>query len=403
MEPDPSLFVRNVVEVFREVRRVLRKDGVCFVNLGDSYACTSNGRSAADTKAAGNDDCTFRDKPFGTAVGGLKPKDLCGMPWEVALALRRDGWYLRSDIIWSKANPMPESVRDRPTRAHEYVFLLTRSDRYFWDADSVREEAKYGRREWRGSSPHETYGAGMLGIKTKRSHVGGDPSVGRNMRSVLHLPTEPMPETHFATFPSRLITPFIKAGTSERGCCPACGAPWRRVTKPTEEYAKHLGGDWSDNQQDANEGRGHFALPDGTRSGQRGVKRGAPSLTASYETVGWQPSCACYDEQYRADYPKARRERNRRQRDLSGDWWRRVRKRAGLPHWATEPCIVLDIFSGSGTTGVVAAQLGRRAILIDLKREYLDIAARRIEKAERKRRDTTLTLPFDGPENPYGR
>jgi DNA modification methylase len=114
LEPTVDLYVEHMVEVFREVRRVLRKDGVCFLNLGDSFASSVNGGSAATTKSIGN---------------GLKPKDLCGVPWEVALALRRDGWWLRSDIVWAKPNPMPESITDRPTRSHEYVFLLTKSPR----------------------------------------------------------------------------------------------------------------------------------------------------------------------------------------------------------------------------------------------------------------------------------
>jgi DNA modification methylase len=125
--------------VFAEVRRVLRKDGTLWLNYGDSYAAAQNGRSARDTKIYGHDNRTFRDKPFSTITDGLKPKDLCGMPWRVAFALQADGWWLRSDIIWSKSNPMPESITDRPTKAHEYLFLLARSERYFYDAEAIRE------------------------------------------------------------------------------------------------------------------------------------------------------------------------------------------------------------------------------------------------------------------------
>lgn len=143
------------------------------------------------------------------------------------------------------------------------------------------------------------------------------------------------------TYPERLVEPCVKAGTSEHGCCWECGAPWRRVVEPTEEYAKALGSDWSDKARDAEEGRGHFALPDGSRSGQRGVKRGAASLTAAYRTTGWEPGCACGHEE-------------------------------------TVPATVLDPFGGSGTTALVAAKCGRNAIHIDQSKEYLELAKRRL-------------------------
>jgi DNA modification methylase len=137
LEPDFNTYIATMVEVFREVRRVLRKDGTLWLNLGDSYASSVNGRKAADIV---DDDRTFRDKPFNTAIPGLfKPKDLCGIPWRVAFALQADGWWLRSDIIWAKKNPMPESVTDRPTKSHEYLFLLAKSERYYFDQESVRD------------------------------------------------------------------------------------------------------------------------------------------------------------------------------------------------------------------------------------------------------------------------
>jgi DNA modification methylase len=172
MERTLGEHVETMADVFREVRRVLRGDGTLWLNYGDSYATSVNGRSAADTKAAGNDDRTFRDKPFSTigpiydptpsgaggsyederpgwaadrgrirAGGMLKPKDLCGIPWRVAFALQADGWYLRQDIIWSKPNPMPESVRDRCTKAHEYIFLLSKSERYYYDQGAIKQQA----------------------------------------------------------------------------------------------------------------------------------------------------------------------------------------------------------------------------------------------------------------------
>src|SRR5262245_29838194 len=129
--------VATMVGVFREVRRVLRKDGTLWVNYGDVYATSINGRSAAATKAIGNDDRVFRDKPFSTIQGHLKPKDLMGIPWRFAFAMQEDGWWLRQDIIWSKGNPMPESVRDRCCKSHEYIFLFAKAARYYFDAEAI--------------------------------------------------------------------------------------------------------------------------------------------------------------------------------------------------------------------------------------------------------------------------
>jgi len=187
LEATPQEYVASMVEVFREVRRVLRKDGTLWINLGDSYA-----------SAGGTGDTTsgFNERYFGggsregkqgqinaqrpmRARGNLKPKDLVGIPWRVAFALQEDGWYLRSDIIWSKPNPMPESVTDRPTKAHEYLFLLTKGPTYYYDADAIRET--------------------------------GNPA-GRNKRTVWEIATQPYPEAHFATYPEALIEPCIKAG-----------------------------------------------------------------------------------------------------------------------------------------------------------------------------------------------
>ncbi len=140
LEPTPQLHVEAMVDVFREVKRVLRKDGVCWVNYGDSYAGSINGRSAEDTKAIGNDDRTFRNKPINNAAGGLKPKDLCGVPFRFALAMQDAGWWWRSCLPWVKRNGMPESITDRPASSVEYVFMFTKSARYWYDASAVRRE-----------------------------------------------------------------------------------------------------------------------------------------------------------------------------------------------------------------------------------------------------------------------
>jgi DNA modification methylase len=222
LEPDLHSYVAAMVGVFREVRRVLRKDGTLWLNLGDSYAASVNGRSAADTKALGNDDRTFRDKPFSTVGNGLKPKDLCGIPWRVAFALQADGWWLRQDIIWSKPNPMPESVTDRCTKAHEYLFLLSKSERYYYDAEAIKE--KVGEETRRQQTFRGGCYTNNTAFNNSHDYAGhapysdGDPSLrGRNKRSVWEVTTQPFSEAHFATFPFALIEPCIKAG------CPADG------------------------------------------------------------------------------------------------------------------------------------------------------------------------------------
>jgi DNA modification methylase len=215
MEPTYQEHVAAMVAVFREVRRVLKKDGTLWMNYGDTYASSVNGRSAADTKIAGIDDRTFRDKPFSTVQGVLKPKDLCGIPWRVAFALQEDGWWLRQDIIWHKPNPMPESIRDRCTKAHEYVFLLSKSERYFFDSKAMQEPAIGGAR---GSKFHTgKTGEHQLGRAQKERGPGNwgvaNGVETRNRRSVWTIATKPFKEAHFATFPPELPEICIKAGT----------------------------------------------------------------------------------------------------------------------------------------------------------------------------------------------
>jgi DNA modification methylase len=250
LERTPGEHVEVMGTVFEEVRRILKPEGTLWLNYGDSYATTANGRSAADTKAAGNDDRTFRDKPFSTvgpvyeanyaktvrgeftagdrmskietsgrimAGGVLKPKDLCGIPWRVAFALQDRGWWLRQDIIWSKPNPMPESIRDRCTKAHEYLFLMAKSERYYFDFEAIQEDAAYP--EGAGNkAPYEVPGQ----RHGENSNLGGSVhKIGarekRNRRSVWQVNTQPFPEAHFATFPPALIEPCILAGCPEGG------------------------------------------------------------------------------------------------------------------------------------------------------------------------------------------
>jgi DNA modification methylase len=234
LEPTPALYIAHLVEIFREVRRVLRRDGSLWLNIGDSYNSGGNGwRPGNPAKNHGNSN---RD---GVAAPGLKPKDLIGIPWMLAFALRADGWWLRSEITWAKRAPMPESVTDRPTMATEKVFLLTKAARYFYDAEAVAEPTV-------SLDPdHPSYRPNSVGIAQngrKEFHAKNETSMrsysnaGRNMRNWWLLGPSPYPEAHFATFPPEVPRRAILAGTSERGVCAHCGAPWARVVEKTTTF-----------------------------------------------------------------------------------------------------------------------------------------------------------------------
>jgi DNA modification methylase len=203
LEPTPDDFVAAMVEVFCEVRRVLKDDGTVWLNLGDSY--NGSGPSGGDGKQytnIGSQGTTTK------RVAGLKRKDLIGIPWRVAFTLQADGWYLRQDIIWHKPNPMPESVRDRCTKAHEYIFLLSKSPKYYYDADAIKEPAAYAG-ESRGGSTNR-YEQNEAGMDCREYDT-------RNKRSVWSVCPKPFREAHFATYPPDLIEPCVLAG------CPAGG------------------------------------------------------------------------------------------------------------------------------------------------------------------------------------
>lgn len=358
LEPTPEAYVERMVEVFREVRRVLRPDGTVWLNLGDSYVSGQGGRQSAvgelpptirrdrpDPKArpelenapSGWAERAVTTRTYPGRDSGLKPKDLYGLPWRVAFALQADGWWLRSDIIWAKPNPMPESVTDRPTKAHEYVFLLTRSARYFYDTDAVREPSD-------GRTWHDVMGSPRVGVPGQskqdghgRRHAGfneryftAPPPSQRNLRSVWSIATEPFPEAHFATFPKALVVPCVKAGTSEKGCCQECGAPWRRISERAVAFTSGSGRAGN--------------VPDGKHAGSVQAKSGNYDIrmgpVVEAKTTGWRPTCAHDAEPI--------------------------------------PCSVLDPFAGSGTVGVVALRLGRSFIGIELSPEYAEMARRRI-------------------------
>ena len=231
LEQTPDEYVAGLVQVFKEVKRVLRDDGTAWINLGDSYASVKsrysqkpqslNGGKPQDNEFHGNKPDLYHHKEF-----GLKDKDLIGIPWMVAFALRADGWYLRQDIIWHKPNPMPESVRDRCTKAHEYIFLLSKSARYYYDNKAIMEPAVYGEEHankatsWGTNRKHPNKANvadyAFIGDNHTTSKMA-DGSYGRNKRSVWTVNTQPYKGAHFATFPPALIEPMILAG------CPAGG------------------------------------------------------------------------------------------------------------------------------------------------------------------------------------
>lgn len=348
LESTPEKYVENMVAVFREVHRILRKDGTLWLNLGDCYA-GSWGNYGGKNRGKGKqreiltgskshnpayDELADWRPPTSNKIKGIKPKDLVGIPWRVAFALQAEGWWLRQDVIWHKLNPMPESVTDRCTKAHEYVFLLTKSERYYYDAEAVKEafaderQGNPGKYRWK-------YGEGAGKGKGSTSLLKDDGMVhgwnadgkatGRNRRSVWKVSTKPYKGAHFATMPPDLVEPCILAGTSEAGCCESCGAPVKRATQK--------------NRVATRPGRqSKYGTPD------EDIRGGSETLRERHivqtTTTGWLPSCEC---------------------------------KAGVI-----PCIVLDPFGGSGTTVAVAAKLGRRGICCELNPEYVKLAIERI-------------------------
>lgn len=341
LEKSPWEYIDRIVEVFREVRRVLRPDGIFWCNIGDCFSSGSRTWRAQDRKsnARGMD-----NRPAN--IPGIKSKDLIGVPWMLAFALRDDGWYLRSECIWEKPNCLPESVKDRPTKSHEQLFLLTKNERYYYDAEAIKEpfetdprenypkRARITGRGQQASSVASTSGA-------QRDKSGGYPpqSGGRNKRSVWRIQTQQLKEAHFAPFPEALVEPCILAGTSEHGCCIECRAPYKRIIElgePDREWQQRCGGD--------NDGEYHGqAVKDYENSGAQNASDVKARILAGMrerKTVGWQKTCSCSSDE-------------------------------------VVPCLVLDPFGGSGTTGLVAGRLGRRAILCDLNESYCAIARKR--------------------------
>jgi len=243
LEPTPQLYVEHLVEVFREAARVLRPDGTLWLNLGDTYCSTAPGTMGDPLHRRGvlagvkETTAEARRKYRPDTPPGLKPKDLVGIPWRMAFALQDAGWYLRNDIVWSKSSCMPESVRDRCTRSHEYVFLFAHPDsggRYFYDAEAIREPvgswAAHDRRY--ATQAQERVREDEPAFQARRGKpVTGltrKPMTSRNRRSVWQVNPKPYKGAHFAVWPAKLVDPMVRAGSSQKGACEVCGAPHRR-------------------------------------------------------------------------------------------------------------------------------------------------------------------------------
>ena len=333
LEPTPEEYVANMVEVFREVKRVLRDDGTVWLNLGDSYyggGWKGSQTDLTDTKQGTNAGTLCgKDMKKDPPHKIIKPKDLVGIPWSVAFALRADGWYLRQDIVWHKPNPMPESVTDRCTKAQEYIFLLSKSSKYYYDAEAVKEpsvdkESYNGRRLRKMTDEYVK----TTGHANTTAVPEGKTYPERNKRSVWTVTTQPYPGAHFATFPPKLIEPCILAGSSNKSC-EVCGAPWERVTEKESVGRKRSNG-----------------MPIAPMAGKKGYDCGSAG-SVNTTTTGWQPTCKC--------------ENNGMARSK-----------------------VLDPFAGSGTTLMVAEENGREGIGIELNPEYVKLIEERLSQIQPK-------------------
>ncbi len=341
LEPTIGAYIDRLVQVFAAVGRIMRDDGILFLNIGDSYA--GGGKGPTGHNGIGNhEERQGFHSPAISVPAGLKPKDLCLIPARLALALQADGWYIRSEITLCKTSPMPESVTDRCTRATEKLYMLTKRPRYFYDQDAERvphsrdysnDHFPVGGRKHRvdnANDPMARNGTGQYDRDYDDPRYNWDTGgAGRNLWDYWEWRPSNFAGAHFATFPVALPARCIRLGTSEYGCCGNCGASWRRVVvRSTENWQarKKLGG-WAGSMLN-----GHNSSHGKGMSHDLG---GAAILSAS-----WQASCPC--------------------------------------HADITPCTVLDPFSGSGTTVMAALRLGRKGIGIELNSEYVELSKRRI-------------------------
>jgi DNA modification methylase len=345
-------YVCRLVEVFAGVRRVLRRDGVLWLNLGDSYAMSGMGGNPAESayrKQATNAGSLI---PGRRPPPGFRPKDMLGIPHRVAFALQADGWHLRADCVWHKRNAMPESVRDRPARSHEYVFMLTKSARNYFDMEAVKESNTAGTVRRLTSGPVRPIGAGAKAAVSRgdRGRRGYSAATGRNLRSVWDIPVRGCKDAHFAVMAPALARRCLLASTSEEGVCPHCGSPWRRVvgrerraTRPGENTKVAASRDKLPAEEPGRDsGPARFER---STLGQIVGNRDPQRHVTETRTVGWEPGCGCADN-----------------------------KPAGA--------IVLDPFAGAGTTVREAVRFGRRAIGCELNETYAILARNRIKKID---------------------
>lgn len=337
-EPSPALYIEHLVQVFAEVWRILRPDGTLWVNIGDSHYNYRPGKHD-DARAQGYNRLTngnARGIPSFTAkrgykIEGLKEKDLIGVPWMVAFALREFGWYWRSECHWIKPNPLSESVEDRPTKNHEAILLFSKSESYFYDKWAITEPPTGNAHSRLGKNGNGT-GKRLLSPESRNndSYRAGTAGVicpgGRNKRTFWVMNVQGYPDDeHYAAFAEALPETCIKAGSSEVGCCSACGAPWKRIVLKPEKALSD-----KDNLED--------------RWRRTARERGIDidnAITGDSITLGWRRGCACY---------------------------------AGSP----VSCRVLDPFSGRGTTGTVAVRFGRDFVGTDLKPDYVTMSRKNI-------------------------
>lgn len=329
LEDSIEAYVGHMVLVWRELWRVLRGDGVGWLNLGDSYA-GSNMTGGLNSKESSDKRKKRMFNRHPDTMSNLKPKNLCGIPWRVAFALQADGWYLRSDIIWHKKSPMPESVRDRPTKAHEYLFLLAKSDRYWYDQDAIRENFADERMGNPGKYvPHHNIGrqrndGNQIGAN---GEWNGSKLGGRNRRTVWSISSTPFPGAHFAVMPEALVEPCLLAGCPAQVCA-KCGEPWVRVVERKSSFPTKV--------------RKDHPTRYGDTENKSAKGFGMPSINTKTKTIGLAPTCQC-----------------------------------SAP---TRPGVALDPFFGSGTVGVVTKKNKRDYIGIELNAAYIKLAQERLNQ-----------------------
>lgn len=306
-EPTPELYIEHLVSIFRGIKRVLRDDGTAWLNLGDGYW-------------------------QGKQIGCFKPKDLMMIPHRAAIALQQDGWFVRTDIIWHKLNPLPRPDEDRPSRAHEYIILLSKSPRYYYDPDAVREY---------------TTDSGF--------------SSGRNRRTVWAIANEPYSGAHFAPMPSKLAEPCILAGTSEHGVCANCGQPYKRIIEKVRTEAP-IKVNYKSKYQESGQ-----LLNEGNRS--------ATIATERIQSIKEAQILFPDDLGKQKEYVRHVHDHGSAARRITKGW----QKHCNCNTDEVKPAVVLDPFFGAGTVGLVAAKAGRSFIGIELNKNFIQLAERRLE------------------------